>query len=179
MIELGPKKLTVKLRLCTRVAILSHSQSIPFVTCDLMPSMCWKLCSSGLYRKILHEGLISLPATGYLKPLSQTLNIDSGLAESMIFHLKKKISSLLGEKEKNDRSPRAKIGLYRVREDLQACDRPPVAVSLDSGAFIFGCKVKTAGAFSPSCITVILLFFPQTPLAGESTRDGTVSKKLE
>ena len=61
--------------------------------------MLWKIGSSGLYRNILEDGVLSLPSTGHLEHLSKALTMETGLTESTISYLTARTKDL-DEKER-------------------------------------------------------------------------------
>ena len=65
----------------------------------LTRAMLWKIASSGLYRNILEEGVLSLPCMNHLEHLSKALSMATGLNQSTVSYLKARTKDL----EENER----------------------------------------------------------------------------
>ena len=61
----------------------------------------WENCSTALYKKMRQEGNLTLPSVGYLKNLSNSLNVDTGMNASTKAYLKARFERLTSNKDKN------------------------------------------------------------------------------
>ncbi len=60
----------------------------------LASSLMWKCTSSGLYKKLLQEDLLSLPSVRYLQKISNAFSLDAGFSKSTISYLKARVQKL-------------------------------------------------------------------------------------
>lgn len=60
------------------------------IACAIM----WQNTSAALYNQLLGEGILTLPAVGYLKQLSSALAVETGLSQSTMNYLKRRATNL-------------------------------------------------------------------------------------
>jgi hypothetical protein len=60
----------------------------------LCTALTWMKSSPSLYRNLVSEGLLTLPSTSHLKRLGSSFSLETGLSESTLAYLKKRIESL-------------------------------------------------------------------------------------
>jgi hypothetical protein len=62
-------------------------------------ALTWMRTSPSLYRALIQSGLLSLPSIGYLKQISTSFALESGLSSSIKAYLRARIDQLLPEQQ--------------------------------------------------------------------------------
>ena len=81
--------LTEQLRL-----LLGTPQSNRFLTSFLWATITWQKTSPALYKLLKEDGLMTLPSISYLKQLSSSFSLESGLSIAAVAYLKERIKAL-------------------------------------------------------------------------------------
>ena len=81
--------LTEQLRL-----LMGNPQSNRFSTSFLWAAITWQKTSPALYKLLREDGLMTLPSISYLKQLSSSFSLESGLSNSAVAYLEERIKAL-------------------------------------------------------------------------------------
>ena len=81
--------LTEQLRL-----LKGNNQSNRFSTSFLWAAITWQKTSPALYKLLREDGLMTLPSISYLKQLSSSFSLSSGLSSSAVAYLEERLKTL-------------------------------------------------------------------------------------